>query len=433
MNYKIAVLGGGVSGTVLSKEISSRTSCIVDLYERSKSLGGLNKSIRIEKMIFDIGPFIFWEPFELFETFPSLKNHFIPVDLKIMSITPGGKYDKYPVSILGYLKNNGIFVFVLSVVDLMFSKIKYRKKETVSSYIKFYTGNIIYEKSGLKYYVERFYGLKDDDISLSFAQQRLNMIKDYSPFRYLKKIFRTITSKKDNRSAIVRSKEGFSVVYERIGDELKKLGVKVRLNADTTKINKTECGKFKITANGKERYYDHVISTIPIPSMISLIGGGDDLRLRTLKLLTLFYTGDIKQNASIIYNHTEKGMWKRITVYSKFYGTKDNLDYLSVGITFEKLSDNLISKARNDFEKHIEELSLFNDTPVFLGSVITDDAYPLFKKDMEDDIEECRNKLTSFGVDIVGRQGNFEYLFTSNAAVKAKELAENIIRDINKK
>ena len=55
MNYKIAVLGGGVSGTVLSKEISSRTSCIVDLYERSKSLGGLNKSIRIEKRLEDFG------------------------------------------------------------------------------------------------------------------------------------------------------------------------------------------------------------------------------------------------------------------------------------------------------------------------------------------------------------------------------------------
>ncbi|MBN1521426.1 MAG: FAD-dependent oxidoreductase, partial [Candidatus Aureabacteria bacterium] len=318
MKKKIAVLGGGISGVVAARELSKKPDFEVDLFEKNFFLGGLHRSVRKKSRVFDIGPFIFWDPFELFEVFPLAKNYFFPVDLKAYSITPQGKYDQYPMSLKGYLKNNGPLVFLLSAFDLLFSKLKYKKRDNVRSYAKYHTGSLIYEKSGLRYYIERFYGLKDDEISLQFAEKRLNMINEFSPFKYfLKHVQKRFfaQSLKNERIPIVHSQDGFQSLYEHIKEQLELSGTTVTVGADLKQIRR-HGEKFMLYVNGQKKDYHKIISTIPIPAVLKLIGDDTQPGIKCIHLLSLFYIGIVKKRASIIFNHTARGKWKKITVFS---------------------------------------------------------------------------------------------------------------------
>ena len=427
MKKSVAIIGGGLTGVVLAGRLAEKESFSVELFEKSSCLGGLHKSVTFKNMVFDIGPFVFPDPYIFLEVFPSVNRFFIPFQPELSVITPNNKFDKYPMSIKGYLKHNGYLVFLRSVIDLIVARFKYWKRSDVSSFARYYTGDLIYELSGLKYYIQRFYGLPDTEIDLQFASQRLRGIKDFTPYNYILYLWKRLfgLTKRDLNLSIIRSAEGFTAIYDHIYNVLRERNVNLTMNANIQSVQKDK-NKFVLSVNNTVKHFDYVISTIPISDMVRLIGADTTISFSCIHLYSIFYVGKISSSSCVIFNHTSHGRWKRITVFSRFYGQIDGRDYFTVEITTEKTDIETQKTLRQEFEKHAHEIELFPVAPEYLGSLITKNAYPLYRKGIDKNLEEARHTLSSNGIRHIGRQGNFEYLFSGNASFKAKELADTL-------
>jgi hypothetical protein len=162
--------------------------------------------------------------------------------------------------------------------------------------------------------------------------------------------------------------------------------------------------------------------------MLRLLGSATKVRFEHVALLSLFYRGKVRPDASVIYNFTLSGCWKRITVFSSFYGTVNGSDYFTVEITTRDISPQHLEMLRINFETHAAALCLcVPDIPLeYLGNAVTERAYPLFQRGKAKELQAERDKLTAAGIDFVGRQGSFAYLSAHDAARQAATLAAAI-------
>src|SRR5206468_3163238 len=106
ITQRIAVLGGGVAGVVISRELTRNPQFHVDLLEKERRLGGLMRSVQIYGLYYDIGAFVFDRSHELFNSFPSLRDLFVSTEYTSLEIPPSLTIDKYPMSARGYLRDN---------------------------------------------------------------------------------------------------------------------------------------------------------------------------------------------------------------------------------------------------------------------------------------------------------------------------------------
>lgn len=60
---------------------------------------------------------------------------------------------------------------------------------------------------------------------------------------------------------------------------------------------------------------------------------------------------------------------------------------------------------------------------------MTRNAYPVYRRDNVDRIAAAKQRLKQWGLDLAGRQGEFDYISSSDAAGKAKIVAEKIKAD----
>jgi protoporphyrinogen oxidase len=176
---RVAVLGGGAAGVTAARHLAKSSLARVDLIEIAPELGGLHKSVVIEGKAYDVGAFAFGETHELLKTFAELAGQFVPVCAKYRRITPAGSVDIYPASIEGYVKDYGLINAAQAFIGLYWSKLRYRKRDSVMAYASFYVGRRLYESTGLKHYIERLYALPDSDIGLEFALQRLRYLDQF--------------------------------------------------------------------------------------------------------------------------------------------------------------------------------------------------------------------------------------------------------------
>lgn len=413
-----------------AKALSDDPRIDVRLVEGTPRLGGLHKSVTLGGRVFDIGVFLFRPDHFLLRTFPFLLDSFVPAKPATVSITPAGHVDVYPVSLRGYVRDNGIACLLRSAVDIPYARLRYRSRATVEDYAKFYIGPTLFERSGLRHYIERLYGLELDQIGIDFALQRLHIFKAYLP---AKAALRSLRARLPRRNAIdpklrlVRPPEGFDAVYGAIEEDLVQRGVRVLKGARVDSLRRAG-GHFIASIDGEEARYDAVISTIPIPAVFRLLGERPRARYDQMKLLSLFYSGRLANRAPIQTNFTRSGLWKRLIAFSSFYRrTEAADDYWVVEATTRDDSDETREALRDDFETHARSFGVVDGAPVLLGSEFTHNAYPVFRSAEAEALDEDRAALERIGVIPVGRQGRFEYLGSDQTSARAQRAARSIM------
>ncbi len=424
---KIAILGGGVSGLTVANELINKPNIEVDVYEQSDCFGGLNKSLHIDDYVFDIGSFLYTDQHNFIKNFPFLKEHYPKIKSNPVSIRPNYTLDKFPLTFKGYYKNFGLFNFIKTGWSLLYAKLRYRNHKTLPAYCKYFLGFQLYEKSGLKNYIERLYCLNDYEVDLEFAKQRMQAIENLSLRKY---IFQNLKQKSNSveeyikKSKFVRPIEGFGLSFDLIHKHLVKHGVNALLNAKISKIEKID-NQFIIHYNGdKKKRYDRIVSTIPIPVIMRLANLPIDFHPKTVNLFSIFFTGNIKIDSDVIYNYTNEADWKRLIVLSKYYGKKNNMDYFTAEITTKKSNPEDLAQLVENFKSHIKKLNICTGEINLIGQHLTKNAYPVFLKGMNAKIQKERNKIFDFGIDIVGRQGNFQYLSSDSSSKLAREFVQ---------
>ncbi|MCA2694645.1 MULTISPECIES: NAD(P)-binding protein [unclassified Microcystis] len=441
---RVAILGGGVAGITIASELSKYSMFDIDIIEKSSVLGGLHRSVDIGNLNYDIGAFLFTRDYGLFDFYPDIIDLYVPVNCKQVNsrLTPKGNIDKYPISIEGYIEDYGLLNFFSTCVEIIASKILYYKKDTLSSWIKYYVGNNLYNKSGLKNYIERLYGVSDENIDLQFATKRMSTIQQVCSLKsILSKIIKLkkpgYLLKNDNLNAfsnsvyqpLARPKEGFGKIYnEIIRDTLISSGVSVLTDCQVKAIRPLDKG-FEIKfPDNSIKIYDKLISTIPLETIALLLGKQLDFPIEYRALFSLFYcfNGQLGYDAPILSNFTEEAAWKRIITFSKYYGTYEGGDYFCVEVPVE--NSNTIDKIqlREDFESHVKHFGLFQGELKYQGDIIIQNAYPVYSRAIVDKIASAKHSFKELGIDVVGRQGEFDYISAGESIANAKKLAEKI-------
>ncbi|MEQ9623689.1 NAD(P)-binding protein [Coleofasciculus chthonoplastes] len=435
MEKKIAILGGGVTGVVLAGELSTSPLFEVDLIEKAPVLGGLHRNFTIDNLNYDIGAFVFPVDHSLFKTFPRIKDLCLQIKNQMGSLTPRGTIDKYPCTINGYIRDHGLVNFSYACLDLAYCKFRYWQRDNIPAFIKYYIGKNVYEKSGLKSYIEILYGIRDEEIDIEFATKRLGEVEKAASLKAI--IYKLLQSRNTAlvepptlKEVVVRPTEGFHSMYEVANDVLLSQGVNIFTNCEMKAITRRGEG-FEIEFLDSKKYYDRVISTIPIATISRLIGKPLEKDLEYRKLLSMFYrfNGDLGYSDNILHNFTTQGSWKRITTFSKYYGTYEGDDYFVVEITLEKDTQPDISKQQQDFENHVQSRGLFKGELKYQGSLVIPNAYPVYRRDRLHEVIKAKQGLREWGLDLAGRQGEFDYITSYDAAANARNLADKIKAD----
>jgi protoporphyrinogen oxidase len=431
-----------VAGLVAARTLSSYPEIEIELFERHDRLGGLHQSVELNGLMFDIGAFEFSPDHELILAFPEILKHYLTVQQVNHVVTPTGHLSPYPFSIASYLQSYGRLDLLLALASGLVGRLLYRQPHSLDAWVRFYIGNRFYRKTGLQAYIERLYGNATKQVDIEFARVRLVQIEALGSLAQVARQYLTPALRAQfappqqvvppspgslsggGYLSLVRPRQGFSYVYDgMIKPLLQAAGVAVTTSCQVGSIRRDPQG-FRIETDRGVTICDRVISTLPLQTSARLCGlATGQAYLKYQPMVSLFYSfrGTIHSDATILYNFTQTGSWKRVVVLSRYYGQHQGQDYFTVEVPDGAATP--IAGLTTAFEQQITALNLMTGTFQDLGHATTSEAYPLYRVDTMAELRQTQAALRAFGIDLVGRQAEFSHIGSSETARRARQLA----------
>lgn len=418
--HPVVILGAGVSGLVAADilALAGHEVIVLEPYER---LGGNQRSRTIGAYTFDIGSFVFVAGSPFFQRFPAAEALCLPARIRVNRITPQGRISQYPYSIADDLLRRGPVEVVRTFLSLCHGRLTSSKPESAASFARYHLGDRLFTQSGLRAYIRRLCGVPAEEVEYSFAQKRMAWIARAMSFSTI------AAGKTPAVHNLVRPREGFEVLFAQVAAHLAERGVAIRLNSAIERIAPSAAG-FRIETSRGVVSASRVISSIPLKITAQAVGISADEGVESLPLLTLYVAceGDLGFAAEVLYNFSDKGSWKRLTVHSRIYGPVDGRDYLAVEIPLAQGSRDAAEEFAA-FLAFMRRHGLMRGVAELVGHDVTGYAYPIYARGSIDASEALMDRIEATGVELLGRQGRFDYIPT---ATRATEFAvERLARD----
>ncbi|MBX4936536.1 NAD(P)-binding protein [Rhizobium binae] len=421
--FDIIVLGAGISGLVAASILSAQGNrvIVVDEYDH---VGGnhIDWSSR-EGYTFDVGSLIFQDDSPLLRHFPELLERYVPIKPSWGRLNPQGKITVYPISIRDDIFGAGPVGIVRIFASVLYARISCRRMANARDFARYWIGAYLLDRSGLGTYMKRFYGVPAEEIDLELARKRMLWIAEYASLRnLLRRLLKRKRSIAPKNRQMARPREGFAVLYAAAVSRLQSCGVVFKLSASIGQVHKTDCG-YAMSLDDSSVAASRIISTVPIEVAERICGSGKTSGLKTITLITLYFSfaGDRGFRQSIIYNFSHQGSWKRLTVYSDFYGRVAEREYFAVEVIAGVV--NSAEQAEADFRQHVCANGLFNGDLKLEGNQILTNAYPIYSKGAAQNAAEAIARLRTFGIESIGRQGGFNYQPTARVSTIDVETA----------
>jgi phytoene dehydrogenase-like protein len=428
--FDVMVLGAGISGLVSASVLLKqgyRSIIVVDEYNH---VGGNHIDRSIGGYTFDIGSFIFQDDSPLLVHLPEILPLYSPIDPSWGRLNPQGVVTRYPISIKDDLIAAGPLEWLRILSSVAFARVFRRKLKNARDFAQFWIGARLLHRSGLGKYMERFYGLPAERIDLRFAEKRMMWIKEHASLRRYLSMPRWLKPKAaakwiPNRQ-LARPREGFTHLYQVATKRMEQSGVTFRLGAKMDKLQERD-GLFFLNSDGQQIAARRVVSTIPIERAMDLCGIASEKTLQTVTLISLFFSfaGDRGFKDCVLYNFSHFGAWKRLTVYSDFYGRSNDREFFAVEVNADHVGGS-VETAAADFRQHTAENRLFTGDLRLEGSHIVSNAYPIYTDNADERSASAIAALKSFGIESLGRQGAFDYQPTARDTTLKAEAALRI-------
>ncbi|NJN10177.1 MAG: NAD(P)-binding protein [Richelia sp. RM2_1_2] len=436
----LTILGGGIAGAVAAKYAKEKGFNNIELIEKDVKLGGLHKDIEIDNLHFDIGAFFFDASHTVLQVFDLKKYMWQIPEFNCLSLTNKGNLDLYPVTMKGYIKEWGFHNFCLDASKLIITRIQKtlnsQNWNCVDDELEYYFGPF-YRKTGLRSYVERLYGMSPSDISLQFSGKRLGYVTNAVKFNQIIKKIATFKFSELNKwriapSIYARPISGFSAMYNYIADELKDSDIDLNFGEQIQKILLDE--KKIIAKDNREYQYDYLLSSIPLGLLCKLCDVPLNQKLEYKPLYTLFFVADEApiDNCHVLFNFSEKGFWKRVTFHSSYYQNNGRHYFNVESIPNEThLQDtNIVNILEQDFRDTFKNISWgekFQNIKL-VGHNLTPNAYPVYRRDFNvEAIAQVKQYFASKDIYLVGRQGEFDYISSGDAALSSIKAIDQIL------
>jgi protoporphyrinogen oxidase len=425
--FDAIVLGAGITGLVSASVLArqgSRRILVIDEYDH---VGGNHIDRSYGDYTFDVGSFIFQDDSPLLAHFPDLLPLYVPIDPTFCKLSPQGRVTRYPFSISDDLVRAGPLELAAILGSAAYARMFHRGQTDARSFARYWIGDRLLRRAGLENYMERFFGLPAGQIDITFARKRMMWIAENAKLINLlgRMIKRPLPP--TNRQ-LARPREGFRGLYAPARRQLEALGVSFMLGAKIRGIAKNQDGGLAVAANDRTIVAPRLISTIPIPRVQELCGFAQVEPLDTVTLNTLFYSfsGERGFTQSVLYNFSYEGMWKRLTMYSEFYGDVGGREYFGVEITGGS-AGSTAEEADRDFRQHTAANGLLRGELKLEGSHTLASSYPVYSKGAGQRAQRALAELRTFGIESFGRQGGFDYQPTARVSTI---MAEDSLRAV---
>jgi protoporphyrinogen oxidase len=427
--YEAIVLGAGISGLVTAILLirqGYKSIIIADTYE---SIGGNHIDIKIGEYTFDVGTFIFQDDSPLLRHFPDIVSLYTTISPTVSRVTPRGSIHAYPISPGAEILAAGPVEWLRIAISLVLGRTTRRSRRNAADFLHFWIGRRLAAISGVENYVRRFYGVPADLIDINFAEKRMGWIADAAS---LKKRLARLMGYKDpwnTTQSFVRPREGFAHLYKAAGDRIAQGGGVIRLGQHLLGIRRID-DHFMLSTSDGEIEADEIVSTIPLHQTLALCGLPNLYPLPTLTLVTLFFSfeGERGFDTYILYNFSDSGAWKRLTMFSDAYGRIGGREYFGVEINHDGGAPAASSEAaaKQDaeaFMADIRDKGLFKGDLKLEGHHILNNAYPVYVHGAAEHAAQAIAALKAFGIRSIGRQGGFDYLPTARQTTLVVEEA----------
>ena len=416
------VLGAGISGLVAASILSRQGAKRVDVVDNYDCLGGNHIDVEIGPYTFDIGSLIFQDDSPLLRHFPELLPLYVDIKPTWTRLTPQGRVTTYPVSVKDDVIAAGALEWVRIGASLLWARSAQRRITNAHEFARYWIGARFLKRSGLENYLERFYGLPAERIDFKFAESRMLWIKEHASLRtHLRRRSKPAPDTPPPNRQLARPRQGFSYLYQAARQTLEQRGVEFHLGAGISAIEKTAHG-FTVETSTGCLHAERVISTLPLQETLRLCGLPAIKNLQTMTLISLFYSfrGQRGFSSAVLYNFSDEGSWKRLTVYSDFYGPAEDREFFAVEVNADLVGSD-VETAHRDFRQHTQRNNLFDGDLVLEGSHRLEHAYPIYSDGADALATEAIAALKRFGIDSIGRQGRFDYQPTArDTTIKAE-------------
>jgi protoporphyrinogen oxidase len=434
---KIAIIGAGPAG-LTSAFLLQSFGYEVHLYEVSKKIGGMCKSIKLWNGIVDLGPHRF------FSSDPRVNNFWIKniqknycMIKRQTRIFYNNKFFDYPINPINALLNLGFFESLICIKD--FIKIKlFPKKKTYLSFedwVKSRFGKRLYEIF-FKKYSEKLWGISCSKLSSDFASQR---IKKLSLYEVIKNFF-IITKKHATLvDEFAFPLKGTGLFYDTLYKKFLKKGGKCFFQAKIKKINFKEK---KIFINNSLKY-DHLISTMPLTNLVKILTSdsivlkkANNLKFRNTLLVYVKFRENNIFSDQWLYINSPEIKTGRITNFNNWtksikptsgsilcfeYWYNDNEDWKN--LNKKKIISNVISD--------INKISLFkNCKPMAFKLIGIPKCYPIYEIGYKKNLNYIKKFLNKYkNIIPIGRYGSFKYNNQDHSILMGILASEKIIHN----
>lgn len=414
--YEAIVIGAGISGLVTASVLQKQGYKKILVIDEYKKIGGNHIDRSIGTYTFDIGSLIFQDDSPLMTHFPEILSKYVEIKPTWGKITPNKVVTKYPFSFKNDILACGLIGIVKIAISLVYSRLFDRKITNAKEFAKYWMGEYFLEKSGLENYMSRFFGVDASLVDLEFAKKRMLWIERNSSIKYFMRILWRDSNEGPINRQLARPISGFDELYRPAAEKLEKDGAVFKLGQPIASITR-DSNNLIVRSGGQTLVANRLISTIPINRTLELASLAIETKLTTVTLISLFYSfdGEREFKESILYNFTHEGAWKRLTMYSDFYGLQNGREYFGLEVISSYVGND-VSLADRDFRNHIDVYGLFRGRLFLEGSEVTENAYPIYINDTRKVYSLAIDRLNNFGIESFGRQGGFNYQPTARAS-----------------
>lgn len=452
----IVIIGAGCAGLASGIALAKR-GFLVTILESTNRVGGLAGGIEINGNTYEYGPHIFHttDP-EVLDDVKKFCGTVLIKFEKIIKIKFLGKYFDFPLSITDVLFKLPLLTVINAGISFSYYWFKgiFKKKSSLNNceeVLKRYYGKVLYEIF-FKNYITKVWNIGPKDLAASFAHQRIPrfdlfdfIVKIKSKFFKNKNIgISTDNFTEKNEGTQYTTEKGFMLIAQCFAKEFTSLGGNLSLNSKVNSIHfDNKKNEYTTYFNDKENLTSSIlISTMPInilPTLInpsplpSILESAYKLKFLPITFVGILINKPVGLLSSFMYFRDKT--FNRVTDLGRF---KIKIKPEGATILIAEVTCNKDSELWTNEEKTknqvIEELcqeNFFTKDEILESHIFkTENGYPIYLKDFEQNLNTVLNGLTNYPhLYSIGRQGKFAYVNTHVAIKMGYEIARKIEKD----
>lgn len=439
----IAIIGAGPAGLTAAYELS-RKGLNVTVFEADDTFGGMAKTVPLWGQLVDLGPHRFFssDPRVNRLWLEVLGNDYSMVN-RLTRIYYRNTFFDYPLKAFNALQHLGIIEATYCVLSYLKAKILPEKDEsTFEAWVSNRFGKRLFSIF-FKSYSEKLWGISCKELDADFAAQR---IKKLSLLEAIKSSIFMSSAKKHKTlvDEFAYPHKGAGAVYDKMMRKIIDLGSEVHLNKRVASVQLPSSADGRPLVqleNGDEFIFDHIISSMPITSLVAgmnappeILAHAKQLRFRNTILVYLQVAGSNLFPDQWIYVHSSDLKTGRITNFRNWVPSITNseldtilcLEYWCYDDESAWSMDetSLIEMAASE----LYQTSLIRPNSINQGKVIRiPKCYPVYATGYRTHLTPVEEFLKSYKhLTVIGRYGSFKYNNQDHSILMGLLAAENI-------